>query len=69
MDGGVLEANTSVLGTGLELLRVNGGRFEICQLLFADDTALVANLDQKLCSLVSEFGRVCERKRVESACG
>ena len=30
------------------------------QLLFADDTALVADSD-KLCILVSEFGRACER--------
>ena len=31
------------------------------QLLFADDTALVADSQEKLCRLVSEFGRVCER--------
>ena len=39
----------------------NGGRFEINPLLFADDTALVADSEDKLCRLVSEFGRVCER--------
>ena len=32
--------NVRVLGKGLELLSVNGGRLEINQ-LFADDTALV----------------------------
>ena len=53
--------NIRVLGKGLELLSANGGRFEINQLLFADDTALVAD-SEKLCTLVSEFGRVCERK-------
>ena len=42
----------------------NGGRFEIHQLLFADDTALVAHSDEKLCRLVSEFGRVCERRKL-----
>ena len=52
--------NVRVLGKGLELLNANGGRFEINQLLFADDTALVANSEDKLCRLVSEFGRVCE---------
>ena len=51
-----------MLGKGLELLSVNGGRFEINQLLFADDTALVADSEEKLCRLVSEFGRVCERR-------
>ena len=37
--------------------------FEINQLLFADDTALVADSEKKLGRLVSEFGRVCERKK------
>ena len=35
--------NVGMLGKGLELLSANGGRFEINQLLFADDTALVAD--------------------------
>ena len=51
-----------MLGKGLELLSANGGRFEINQLLFADDTALVADSEEKLCRLVSESGRVCERR-------
>ena len=38
------------------------GRFEN-QLLFADDTALVVDSGEKLCRLVSEFGRVCERRK------
>ena len=38
-----------VLGKGLELLSVNGGRLEMNQLLFTDDTALVADSDGKLC--------------------
>ena len=53
-----------VLGKGLELLSVNGGRFEINQLLFADDTVLVAASEEKLCRLVSEFGRICESKKL-----
>ena len=40
MDGVAREVNVRVLGKGLELLRANGGRYEINQLLFADDTAL-----------------------------
>ena len=36
----------------------------INQLLFADDTALVADSEEKLCGLVSEFGRVCERRKL-----
>ena len=56
--------NVRVLGKGLELLSANGGRFEINQLLFADDTALVADSEDKLCRLVSEFGRVCETRKL-----
>ena len=40
-----------------ELPSVNGGRFEINQLLFTDYTALLAD-SKKLCRVVSEFGRV-----------
>ena len=53
----------NVLGKGLELLSANGIMFEIAQLLFTDDTALVAD-SEKLCRLVSEFGRVCERRKL-----
>ena len=42
----------------------NGGRFTINQLLFADDTLLVADSEEKLCRLVCEFGRVCERRKL-----
>ena len=49
MDGVVPEANVGVLGKGLELPSENDGRFEINQLLFADDTALLADSEQKLC--------------------
>ena len=62
MDGVVREVNVTLLGKGLDLLNANGGKFEINQLLFADDTALVAD-SEKLCRLVSDFGSVCERKK------
>ena len=46
--------NVRVIGKGLELLSVNGGgRFKINQLLFADDTAPVADSEEKLCRFVS----------------
>ena len=44
--------NVRVLGKGLELLSANGGRCEINQLLFADDTALVADSEEKLLLLL-----------------
>ena len=62
MDGGVREVNASVLRKGLELLTANGDRFEITQLLFAVDTALVADSEKKLCRPMSRFCRECERK-------
>ena len=34
----------------------------IDQLLLADDTRLVADSEEKLCRLVSEFHRVCKRR-------
>ena len=63
MDGVVREVNARMLGKGPELLSVNGGIFEINLLLFADDTALEADSEEKLCRLKSEFGRVCERRK------
>ena len=46
------EVDDRVLGKGMKLLSVNGGKFEIKQLLFADDTAKLL-LSEKLCRLVS----------------
>ena len=64
MDGVDRKVNDWVLGQGQELLSANSGRFEINQLLFADDTALVADSAEKFCRLVSEFGRTCERRKL-----
>ena len=49
---------------GLELLNENGIRCVINPLLFADDTALVPDLGEKLCRLLSEFGRMCENRKL-----
>ena len=49
MEGVVREVKVRVLGKGLELLSTNGSRLEINQLLFADDTALVADSEEKFC--------------------
>ena len=38
--------NDGVLGKGMELLSVNGCRFEINQLLFTDDKSLVADSEK-----------------------
>ena len=64
MDGVVREVNARVLGKRLGLMRAKGGRYEIKQLLLADDTSLVAESEEKLCRLLSEFGRVCEKSKL-----
>ena len=48
-------------GKGVEMLSVNGGKFEINQQM---NRALRADSEEKLCRLVSEFGRVCERRKL-----
>ena len=64
MDGMVREVDARMLGKGLELISVKGGRFEINQLLFTDYTVLVADSQEKLVRLVSEFDRVCEIRKL-----
>ena len=56
----VRAVNVRVLGKGLELLSANGGRFEINQLLFAGDTALVADSGEVVVIAVPQ--RVCPSK-------
>ena len=64
INGVVCEVNDRVLGKAIEVLSFNGGSFEINHLLFSDDTALLAYSKEKLCIVVSEFGRVCERVKL-----
>ena len=58
IDGVVREVNARVLGRGLKLIDGNDKGWELNQLLFADDTVVVADYESKLCQLVTEFGRV-----------
>ena len=46
-DGVVREVNVRGLEKGLELLSAIGGRFEINQLFYADDTTILADLEEK----------------------
>ena len=54
MAGSVRQVYERTLWKGRELVQNNGGKFEINQMLFGDDSALVAEV--KLCILESEFG-------------
>ena len=55
--------NARVPGKGLKL-HASGGRFEINLLLFSNDAALVAFLEEKLCRLAGEFGKVCSNRKL-----
>ena len=54
MDGVVREVNARVFGRGLKLVDGNENEWELNQLLFADDTVVVADSERKLCQLVTE---------------
>ena len=54
-----------MLGKGLKLtVESECRRFEINQLLFVEDTSPVADSEEKLSRLLSEFGRVRERRKL-----
>ena len=65
VDGVVREVNARVLGRGLKLVDGINKEWEQNQLLFANDTVVVADSERKLCHLVTEFGRVCERRKLQ----
>ena len=64
IDGVVREVNARVLGRGLKLVDEHDSEWELNQLLIADDAVVVADSGKKLCQLVTEFGRVCERRKL-----
>ena len=66
MDGVVREVNTKVGERGLGLIEdIRGQNWVVNQVLFADDTALVADSEEVLQLLVTEFGRVCDRRKLK----
>ncbi len=65
MDGAVREVHARMLGRGLSLVNADGREWNLSQLLFADDTALVADSEGRLRKLVEEFGRMCKRRKLK----
>ena len=65
MEGVVREVYARAEGNGVNLVGVDGRGWELCQVLFVDDTALVADLDCKLQKLVKNFSRVYERIKLK----
>ena len=64
MDGVVREVYSRVNGMGVKMSVGGEEEWVLSQLLFADDTALVAESAEQLQCLVSEFGRVCKRRKL-----
>ncbi len=65
IDGVVREVNARMLGRGLSLVKAVGREWSLSQLLFVDDTALVADSEGRLRPLLEEFGRVCKRRKLK----
>ncbi len=57
MDGVVREVNARMLGRGLSLVNSDGREWNLSQLLFADDMALVADSEGRCRQLVDKFGK------------
>ncbi len=51
-DGVVKQVHVRMLGRGLSLVNADGREWSLSQLLFADDTALVADSQERLRQLV-----------------
>ena len=64
IDGVVREVQARTLGRGAQLVGTEEDKWEVSQLLFADDTVLVSESMKKLERLVEEFGRVCRRRKL-----
>ena len=65
MDGVVREVYARMGGRGLELINERGWPWMLNQLLFADDTALVASSEEELQQLVKVFDEVCKRRKLK----
>ena len=65
MDGVVREINARLGDRGLGLIGDDRQPWKLNQILFADDTALVADSEEALQQLVTEFGRVCKRRKLK----
>ncbi len=64
MNGVVREVNMKMLHRGLSVVNADGREWNLSQLLFPNDTALVADSEGRLRRLLEEFGRICKRRKL-----
>jgi hypothetical protein len=64
IDEVVRDVNPRVMEKGVALLSDNDREWRFNQILYADDTALLADKESKLQCLVTEFGKLCERRKL-----
>ena len=60
----VRKVNARMLGRGLRLVNVESREWKVNQMLFANETALVADSQKKLCQLMEKFGQMCRIKNL-----
>ena len=63
IDGVITEVPARTMGRGAQLVGDGEEKWEVSQLLFADNTVLVADSKKKLERFVEEFGRVFNRMK------
>ena len=59
------EVQAGTFGRGAQLVGSYEEKWEVSQLLFADDTVLVADSKKKLERFVDEFDWVCRRRKLK----
>jgi hypothetical protein len=64
INGVLRDINERVMEQGAALMSDSDGEWQVNQILYADDTAIVADEEFKLQRPVSEFGRACERRKL-----
>ena len=69
IDGVVREVNARVLGRGLKRVDGNDNEWELNQLLLWMILWWWQTQERKLCQLVTEFGRACERRKLRVSVG
>ena len=69
MDGILREVQVRTFEREAQLVGEGEEKWEVSQLLFAEDKVLIADSKKKLERLVEEFGRFCRRRKLKENVG